>query len=586
MADSTVQDIKDRLSVADVIGGYIQVKKAGANFKALCPFHNERTPSFHINPARQVWHCFGCGEGGDIFEFVEKFENVDFKEALKILAQKAGVTLPEFRPQDPKIRDEKELLNKINDFAARFYHKILFEDRRAKEALEYLQKRGLAEETLKKWQVGFAPADFHTLEQALQKKKVFPEAAIQAGVLTKNERGQVYDRFRGRITFPIFDSFGQAVGFSARILPSLDDGKAGKYINSPESLIYHKSKILFGLNFAKKSIRKNDEAVLVEGQMDCIAAHQAGFENVVAGSGTALTLEQLNLLSPLSKNLKFCFDSDQAGEAACRKAGELALKQGFRLKVVVLGAAKDPDELIKKSPNLWKKAVSEAVWFLDWQMDFALKLFPKDPVEQKHYLTEHTVPLLAYVSDALEQDHYIRRMSEKFSVSDRTIRELVRQNRGGVVKPENKPKTSLPEGVLALEKQILGGMLLDADFRAMVYKESKIGDFSDSRIAEILAPGFQDKEVLLDASSALAKEAEFMVESMLAESTDREIFFRELKRAFGILLINSFKKQQQKLQSEIRQAEIGKNSESLSKLSRDFEEISRKRIFWEKFLSS
>lgn len=323
MNDPILQDIKDRLNIADIIAGYIQLKKAGVNFKAPCPFHNEKTPSLIVSPQKQIWHCFGCGEGGDVFSFVKKIENLEFKDTLKLLAEKAGVKLPSFRPENKQLQDEKELLLRINNFASRFYHQALVKESLGKVALEYLQKRGLSYETIKKWQIGFAPDEFHILEKALLAKKVSPEHMVKAGVCAKNERGQIYDRFRGRITFPIFNYLGEVVGFSARIL--VDDAKSAKYINSPETSIYSKSQILFGLNFGKEMARKKDEVVVVEGQMDCIAAHQAGFFNTVASSGTALTLGQLNLIGRLTKNLKFCFDSDQAGQNASRKAGELAL---------------------------------------------------------------------------------------------------------------------------------------------------------------------------------------------------------------------------------------------------------------------
>jgi DNA primase len=287
MNNPILQEVKDRLNIADIIAGYIPIKKAGVNFKALCPFHHEKTPSLQISPQKQIWHCFGCGEGGDAFGFVMKYENIDFKEALKLLADKAGVKLPEYRPADPKEQSERELLLRINDFAARFYHEILIKNQLGAAALEYLKNRGLTEGTINQWQIGFAPEDFHVLERALAQKKVSAQDLVLAGVSAKNERGQIYDRFRGRITFPIFDYFGNAVGFSARIL--IDDGKSAKYVNSPETSVYSKSKILFGLNFAKETIRKQDEAVVVEGQMDCISLHQGGFKNVVASSGTALT---------------------------------------------------------------------------------------------------------------------------------------------------------------------------------------------------------------------------------------------------------------------------------------------------------
>jgi DNA primase len=630
MNDPVLQEIKDRLNVADVIAGYIPIKKAGTNFKALCPFHSEKTPSFQISPQKQIWHCFGCGEGGDVFGFVMKYENLDFRDALKILADKAGVKLPTFRPENKEVQDERELLIRINDFAARYYHEILIKDKRGAQAQEYLKNRGLTEGTIKQWQIGFAPDDFHALERALLAKKVNLNEAIKAGVISKNERGQMYDRFRGRVTFPIFDYFGNTVGFSARIL--IDDQKSAKYVNSPETSVYNKSKILFGLNFAKDAIRKADEAVIVEGQMDCISAHQAGFKNVVASSGTALTEAGLMQLSRLTKNLKFCFDADMAGQNASRRAGEIALKQGFRLKVIVLENVKDPDELIKKSPGLWEKAVAEAIWFLDWQMDFAQKKFAQDPVEQKHYLSEAVVPLLGAIVDPLEQDHYVHKLATRFLISEKTILEQIKKQVVGK-KPE-LPQSSLaiPNGSLLLEKEVLGGLIVFPEFAKEIKDKLEPDVFQNSEIKELVASivGKSEDQILnphplhqssLNQSSnsglgqadsgagqarpltsvaakamadkegggklqdALAKEAQFMVESQLDElGGNSAALIRELFKAFAMLKIGAIKKRQQHLQNEIKNAENSNNKARIEELNREFARISAERIKFEVLL--
>lgn len=586
MADQILQEIKDRLNVADVIADYIPVKKAGTNFRAVCPFHSEKTPSLMISPQKQIWHCFGCGEGGDVFGFVMRYENLDFKETLKLLAGKAGVQLPQFRPRDPKEETEKELLFRINDFSARYYHQILVKDKRGAEALNYLKDRGLSLPTIGQWQIGFAPDGFHGLEQALAKKNIGQELLLKAGVSAKNERGQIYDRFRGRVTFPIFDYQGRAVGFSARILQT--DERSAKYINSPETLIYQKSKILFGLNFAKTAIRKQDEAIIVEGQMDCIAVQQAGFGNIVASSGTALTSEQLGLLGRLTKNLKFCFDADTAGQAASRRAGELALKQGFRLKVIVLDKVKDPDELIKRSPGLWEKAVAEAEWFLDWQMNFAQRQLAQDPVEQKHWLSQNILPLLGFVADPLEQDHYLRQMIDRFSISERVIREQMKQAAGGFKAAEpaagGLPKAARPSN--ALEKEILGGILKFPEFLKQAAAAARPTDFEDQEIGTIISPIFEPGTGRsLDQSSVVAKEALFMVESLLElASNDEDIIKRQLQKDLSQLRLQGLKRRQTAVSLEIKLAEAGGQKERLPLLNRQLAEILSQRFFLEKQL--
>ncbi|HYV33933.1 MAG TPA: DNA primase [Candidatus Limnocylindria bacterium] len=542
MNDSTLQEIKDRLNVADVISGYIPIKKSGVNFKAVCPFHNEKSPSLMISTQKQIWHCFGCGEGGDVFGFVMKYENLEFKEALKLLADKAGVKLPEYRSGESVAPDEKDLLLRINNFAARYYHQILTTSQAGKEAMEYLKNRGLSLPTIEKWQIGFAPDDYHALENALAQKKVAPADLVKAGVSSKNERGQMYDRFRGRITFPIYNYFGEVVGFSARLLN--DNPNAAKYVNSPETIIYNKSKILFGLNFAKETIRKKDEAVIVEGQMDCIAAHQAGFTNTVAVSGTALSDAGLMQLARLTKNLKFCFDADVAGQHASRRSGEMALKQGFKLKLIVLKNVKDPDELIKKSPGLWEKAVSEAVWFLDHYINLAEMEYAPGSVEQKLYLSKDVLPFLQYIGDPLEQDHYVHKMATKFLISEKVIRDQIKNP-----KIESAPKVpsgadNIALGSLLLQKEVLGGLLFLPDFASEVKPMLDKEDFEDASVAQLIelwqSSGLDDTQV---KQSPLAKEAIFMVESQLDEMNhEEERLKKSLKKSFNLFKTTALKR--------------------------------------------
>jgi len=581
MKDQTLQEIKDRLNIAEVIGGYIQLKKAGTGFKAICPFHSEKTPSLQISPQKQIWHCFGCGEGGDVFGFVMKYENLTFRDALKILADKAGVKLPEYRPRDPQAEDEKELLLRINDFAARLYHKILMGDSRGAEAKAYLLGRGLTEGTIKTWQIGFAPDDFHLLERNLSAKKVNTEQMLKAGVSSKNERGQVYDRFRGRITFPIYNYMGETVGFSARILK--DDGRSAKYVNSPETSVYNKSRILFGLNFAKNEIRKKDEAVIVEGQMDCISAHQAGFNNVVASSGTALTEDQLSLLSRLTKNLKLCFDADSAGLAASRRAGELALRRGFRLKVVTLKAVKDPDELIKKSPGLWEKAVREAEWFVDFYMDLAKAQAPKDSVSQLHFLSEQVIPLLGFIQDPLEQDHYLKKLVQQYGVSERVIREQLKPQRSLA---SEKNQVALKMSSSVLEKEVLGGMLYFPDFLAEAKAQAEPEDFENSEIRELVEPmlaGVGTEPACQESS--LAKEAVFMVESLLGElGKSEDDVKKQLRKDLVLLRLGGIKRKQQQLNLDIKKAETASDKAKLMELNRQFAELAAKRMEYENLI--
>src|SRR6266481_8556706 len=397
MPNSTTEEIKSRLNLVEVVSSYIPLKKSGTNYKANCPFHKEKSASFTVSQTKQIWHCFGCGEGGDVFGFVMKYENLEFAEALKILAERAGVELPKYSKQNLDQDKKKESLIAISELSARFFQKVLEQSKQAESARKYLKERGLLQNTISKWQIGFAPEGFHVLQEFLGKKSFDKKDLLGSGVLSKNDRGEMFDRFVNRVTFPIKNYTGDIVGFTARILDS--DAKAAKYINSPETEIYSKGKVIFGLYQAKQSIRKDDFAVIVEGNMDVITAHQAGFENVVGSSGTAFTFEQLQVLSRLTKNLKFAFDTDQAGITATKRAVELALQQGFNVFIVKIENAKDPDELIKKSPKAFSSAIKEAPLYLDYFFEKCFENYDPSSVQNKKRIIAELLPFVQKLSD-------------------------------------------------------------------------------------------------------------------------------------------------------------------------------------------
>lgn len=599
MADNTLQDIKDRLDIVEVISSYITAKKSGANFKASCPFHNEKTASLMISPQKQIWHCFGCGEGGDIFGFVMRYENLEFREALQQLAQRAGVTLPTYSPQAGQDKKVSEDLVRISNFASKFYHKQLMANSGASAAaLKYLQDRGLNEKTIENWEIGYAPDSFDALIKALQAKQVTSVNALLGGVVAKNDKGNIFDRFRHRITFPIHNYFGDVVGFSARVMPGGDESSA-KYINSPETPIYNKSKILFGLYQAKAAIRKADEAVVVEGQMDTISAHQAGFSNTVATSGTAMTEDHLRLIGRLTKNLKFCFDSDAAGLQALRRAGELALTMGFRIKVIDLKNAKDPDELILTAPGQWKRAVQDAIWFTDYYMGIAEHQYTFGSLEQKQYLTEQIIPLLKYVTNPLEQGHYMRLMSERFAVTENELRSALRATPAsnfapGQTLPNRREDIAKPVMVTQesiQEKEILGGILEYPEFRAFIAEEGLPSEFISPSLravinAALISEPLPESEQT-PAMASLANEAQFMVESSLENLANNELaLMRELKKSFYLFKMAGIKKQLQDATTAIKKAESLHDNSAIKSHSELFAELSAQRYALEQKLES
>ena len=407
--EDNVSKIKDRLDVVDVISGYLKLQKAGMNFKARCPFHNEKTPSFVVSPERQVWHCFGCSKGGDIFSFVQDIEGVEFPEALRVLAAKAGIELESF---NPAVKDDKTKLYEVCETATKFFEKQFYSNT-GKRALEYLKNRGVADTTIHEFRLGFAPNDWNALGIFLKNCGYSEDEIVEAGLAIKRNDGSgVYDRFRSRITFPIFDLNGQVVGFTGRVFES-DDKEAAKYINTPQTRIYDKSRILYGLNKAKMDIKQADQCILVEGNMDALMSYQAGIKNVVASSGTALTPSHLTLLHRYTTNLGFCFDTDKAGAMATRRGIGLALSQDFNIKVIGINdkECKDPADLIKKNAENWTKTVGQAKPVLEFYFDKAKVGFNPDSADSKKSVISVLAPFLKRLTSQVEKAHWLTQLA-------------------------------------------------------------------------------------------------------------------------------------------------------------------------------
>ena len=357
--ENQVEEIKKKLDIVEVINKYVPLKKRGRHYVACCPFHQEKTPSFVVSTELQIYKCFGCGKAGDVFSFVQEYNRIDFREALEDLAKMAGVKLI----QSVKMTQEeskKKILYEINREAAKFYHYILTKHSLGKEALEYLHNRELKEDTIKKFMIGFSPKDSRLVVNYLLKKGYKIEEMVATGSfgVSQYNRKQIYDRFQDRVIFPQIDFRERIVGFSGRILPTATNKNLAKYINSPETDVYHKSQMLFGLNLAKEAVKKENWALVVEGELDMISPYQIGMENVVAIKGTALTEDQLHLMSRYTDTIILGLDSDFAGNKASIRSIELAEKMGFEIKVLDLeGKYKDPDEAIKNNPDFFNISI-------------------------------------------------------------------------------------------------------------------------------------------------------------------------------------------------------------------------------------
>lgn len=420
-----IQQIKDRIEIVDLVSEHVPLKKMGRNFRALCPFHAEKTPSFYVSPERQIWHCFGCNTGGDIFTFLMKREGLEFGEALRILAQRAGVKL--MPRQSPERQERKERLLDVTSLAGRFFQHLLIKHPLGRRGQEYLAKRGIKPETSLEFGLGYAPNSWESTGKFLLSRKFNLSDLLETGLAISKEsdskKAQVqdrrgwYDRFRGRLIFPIYDPFGRPVGFSARAL----DSSEPKYINSSDSPIFHKGRLLYGLHLVKDEIRKKNSVILVEGNLDVISCHQAGFKNVVAPLGSALTEEHLKTIKHFTQNVIFAFDQDEGGQNATLRGIGLSLSLGFEVKVAVWADAKDPDELVQKYPKLFAEAVEKSQPFLDYLLYIAKQKFNLDQVAGKRQAANLILPFIAAVSTEIQKDTLVKKIAKELGVEEKSV---------------------------------------------------------------------------------------------------------------------------------------------------------------------
>lgn len=468
ISDHVLEQIRHANDVVEVIGSYFPLKRAGANFRALCPFHKEKTPSFNVNPGKQVWHCFGCGAGGDVFGFVMKYENLDFPAAVRRLAERGGVRVEfEETPGGPT-RDQKELLLKLHEDVAGWFHDNLLKEKSAEIARTYLKKRAISAETAKRWRIGYSPDSWDALLQWTRAKKHQPALLESAGLVTRSERdggeSRVYDRFRGRLMFPICDEQGRVVAFSGRILTDTKDQV--KYVNSPETPIFLKGKILFALDRARRSIIEDKFAVVCEGQLDTISCHEAGLTNVVAPQGTALTEKHARILKRYADEVVLMFDSDDAGQNAAVRNAEPLWETGFVIRVALLPAPHDPDSFIKKfGGEKLRKLIGGAETFFDFLLARLSRQFDARAERGKVQIANQMVEWLCRIRDPILQATFAQRTAARLDVGEEAIRQAMRNVRRGqrtapAVEEAPEPVAVRPRG-LPDELVLLQLMLAD-----------------------------------------------------------------------------------------------------------------------------
>lgn len=525
-----LEEIKNRLDIVDVISGYIKLEKAGANYKANCPFHDEKTPSFMVSPSKQIWHCFGCAQGGDIFEFVKKIEGVEFYDALKILAEKAGVKLKSYNKSNLKDRTERQKIAEVLEQALKFFEYYIHNSKKGTQTKEYLAKRGFSEELIKEWRIGYAPDSFDKLSKFLESRGYNKMIIEKAGLSFLKANQELCDRFRSRIIFPFFGINSELIGFTGRIFEKDD---FAKYLNTPSTILYDKSRALFGIDKAKVEIRKKDQCILVEGNVDCILAHSAGTKNVIAVSGTALTDMHLRIIKRYTLNLVFAFDMDSAGAKATERAIDLARSMEFNVSVLDLGKEKDPaDVILKQGKDSWIKIVDKAEDIMDFYFRKAFLGKDINNVFDKKKIAEELLPQIKKLNNSIEQAHFIQKLARKLMVREEDLRKEFSKVR--VDKVEKKEIIEIKDNLSQkekIEKKFLKLYLINKiDVKEILYLFSP--KYRD--ILEKIAKGeeIEDKGFLSEMFFGADKEKQLLRENEVTASEEIKNCIKNLKRIF------------------------------------------------------
>ena len=571
---SPVNEIKDRLDIVQVISEYLQLKKVGANYKAPCPFHSEKTPSFYVSPSKQIFKCFGCGKSGSVFDFLMEIDGIEFSQALRILAKKAGV---ELKKESTQKLTEKERQYEICEIASKFFEKQINKTTAGKKAKEYLISRKISEDSVVDWRIGYAPDKWRSLSDFLVSRGYKREEIVKAGLAIKPEGKpgrDAYDRFRGRIMFPIFDLQGNVIGFGGRILKQNNIKKeqmGAKYINISNTLIYDKSRALYGLNKAKIEIKKNDKVVLVEGYTDVILSCQADVKSIVSSSGTALTSQQLMILSRYTKNLFLCFDMDIAGETATKKGIDLAMAQGFSVKIVSLPSGYDPADLAKDSPEEWKKAVSQAKDIVSFYFKKLFEKFDRKDPEGKKKISEQIIPIIAKIQNRIEQAHWVKKLGDEINVKEEIVWEELKKKSldYGFRNHENqqlnnqqlKIKKNKKSNKRRLEERMLM-LLLKFPCKAKSIKEVPKLSFKNGN--DILKSIFEKEKTSKDLD-AFVSELEFQFDVGEEKLTEAEI---EEEIDFCVLKLKEIGRERKirEMIEEIKEAEKNYDNQKVNKI--------------------
>jgi DNA primase len=587
--NNVTEQIKERINVVDLIGEYLKLEKAGSNYKALCPFHNEKTPSFMVNPERNFWYCFGCQKGGDIFTFVQEMEGLEFREALEKLAEKAGVEIPKFQSIPKKEKNLKKNILEILGFSARYFKDQISADPQGKKIREYLLKRRITPEQINNFQIGYAPEGWTKLLDRLLEKGYSLFDISRAGILVHKEgepdnlRASYYDRFRDRIMFPVFDLSGNIIGFSARVCPGGDE-KTAKYINTPQGLVYDKSQALFGIYQAKTEIKKKDFVVIVEGNLDVIASFSSQVNNIVAVSGTALTDQQISVLKRYTNNFKFCFDMDQAGQQATKKSIQSCLMREADVEIILLPKGfKDVNDLVIKDPLLWEKAVKEAVPVMEYFFTNIFSKYHKEDPKGKKMIAYELLNIISRISDPIEKNYWLKKLSDKLGVEEEILTQVLERvklkektlDNKNDAETEERVAVSIKPRIIVLQEKIIGLFNLfskELNEEIMNFPLQLFDRPYDEIFQALLSGSKKDFLSEINQCEISVKYSydgkEGFMENKIEPFCEYQVLRKELEKEKAKVLLK-------KIASDIKIAEEEKDEEALRILMKEFSKISR-----------
>jgi len=585
--DDIINQILDRADIAEVISGYIPLKRAGRNFRANCPFHHEKTPSFMISPDKQIFHCFGCGVGGNVFGFVMKYERIEFPEAVELVGTKVGIQIPKSSSGQSQNRSEAAKIHSANEAAVQFYHYTLLETEHAKDAVNYLNKRGVKEETVKKLKLGFAPSGWDSFLSFAKKKGFDAKLLERAGLALAGKDGNFYDRFRQRVIFPIHNNKGQVVGFGARVL----DETLPKYMNSPDTPVYSKGRNLYGLNLAIEHIKEKDYVIIVEGYLDFLTPFQAGVGNIVASLGTALTNEQVKLLKRFTNNIVMVFDPDSAGEAASLRGLDVAVAEGMNVKVATLPKGCDPDKFVaQEGVEKFIKCIETAADFFDYKYNLLKSRLKNFDVNSKSKIANEMLITIAKISNAVVKSEYIKRLSQYLDVDTQAL-----WAEASKIRPDQESNFDIHPVVIgaapktvnlqAAEKMLLGLILDDPAFITEIkkyYSESQVQLDSDFSVLLGIVCCFWAEHKTINIAKLInsVKNESYCKAILDAYAAVGELVDKEkcLKDCIKNLKQSHVKVKMKMLQAEIKSAqELKKGEQHLGKLLSEYNNLIKQK---------